>query len=105
MDWFFQQWVYGTAIPEYEFAYKVDQKSKDEYIVTCQVKTKGVNEHFKMYVPLLIQFGEQQFARVRYPIKGKNMTFELPVLPMKPEKIYFNDLESVLCTVKYTDFE
>lgn len=104
MDWFFRQWIYGTAIPEYEFAYRVDQKQKDEYVVTCKVQTKGVDDDFKMYVPLLIQFDEQQFARVRYPIQGKSTTFELPVLPMKPEKIYFNDLESVLCTVEYTDF-
>jgi hypothetical protein len=52
-----------------------------------------------MIVPLKIDFGDDKFTRVKALITGKVMEFDLPLMPLEPKKIIFNDLESVLCDV------
>jgi hypothetical protein len=37
---------------------------------------------------------------VRVFVKGNHSEFDLPLLPMAPKRIVFNDLESVLCDVE-----
>nr|MBN2278143.1 hypothetical protein [candidate division Zixibacteria bacterium] len=102
LDWFFNQWIYDIHIPKYNFSYKVDEVEDDggkKYLVSCRVRQENVPDDFIMYVPLFIDFGEGRTARVRYMITGPTMDFALPPLPLKPKKIVFNDLESVLCEV------
>ena len=100
MDWFFDQWVYGTELPSYEFAYFPSRQSDGTYLVSCDVTQKNVSEGFKMYVPLTIVFEGNQLARMRVLIDAPKMSFDLPPLPMRPEKIVFNDFHSVLAEVK-----
>ncbi len=100
MAWFFDQWIYGVDIPTYKFSYKTEENDDGKFIVTCRVKQLNVPDEFKMYVPILIDFGNDQKARVRYLIEGPLTEFQLPLLPLQPKKIIFNDLESVLCEVK-----
>jgi hypothetical protein len=101
MSWFFKQWVYGTEIPTYQFSYKTEKNESGKYVVRCKIEQLDVPEDFQMPVPVYIDFGNQRFARVRVPVKGPVTKIDLPLLPEKPEKIVFNDLESVLCEVKY----
>ena len=100
MEWFFKQWVYGTDIPTYKFAYKSEKTSEGKYKVTCQVEQLDVADDFQMIVPLHIEFVEGQFVKVKIFVRGPLSNIELPLLPYKPKKIVFNDLESVLCKVK-----
>ena len=100
MQWFFHQWVYDTRIPSYTFAYKLEQLPGGKYKVRCRVKQANVADDFQMYVPILIDFGKNGVARVRALIKGQQSEFDLPILPMEPINIVFNDLESVLCEVE-----
>jgi aminopeptidase N len=37
MDWFFKQWVYGTEIPSYKYAYKIEKQEDQKYIVAFRV--------------------------------------------------------------------
>ena len=100
MDWFFKEWVFGTDIPVYKFAYKTEKTPKGEYKVTCKVEQLDVPEDFQMLVPLHIKFEGDQFVKLRVLVKGPVSFIQLPLLPKEPEKIVFNDLESVLCKVK-----
>jgi hypothetical protein len=100
MDWFFNQWVYGTEIPKYTFAYKAEQQPDGKYKVRCRIKTEGVSDNFQMFVPITIDFGKDRKARMRIPVKGKLAELDLPPLPLEPEDIIFNDFQSVLATVK-----
>jgi aminopeptidase N len=104
MSWFFDQYVYGTDIPLYEFAYKTERTKDDKYLITCRVVQKNVDENFKMYVPLKIILDDDRIARVRVEVTGKEKIFQLPLLPEEPDEIIFNDLESVLCEVDYVDW-
>ena len=105
MSWFFDQYVYGTDIPTYEFAYKTEVTKDGKYLVTCRVVQKNVDEKFKMVVPLKIVLDDDRMARVRVEISGKEKIFQLPLLPEEPDEIIFNDLESVLCEVDYVGWD
>jgi hypothetical protein len=100
LDWFFQQWVYGTAIPTYRFSYTGRETEDGEYQLWGKVIQEDVPEDFTAFVPVLIDFGEQGFARVRMEVRGRESTVEFPVLPGKPENVIFNDLRGVLAHVK-----
>ena len=100
MDWFFKQWIDGTDIPKYIFSYKVQKNKDGKYLVHCRIKQEEVPEDFKMYNNMFIDFGDDQFARIRILIDKPFNEFDLPLLPLKPKKIILNDLESVLCEAK-----
>jgi len=99
MGWFFDQWVYGIHIPKYEFAYNVISTADGKYKVRCRVHQEGVSPDFKMYVPILVEFGDDKFVRLRVSVTGATAEFDLPPLPLKPKDIIFNDLSGVLCEV------
>lgn len=97
MGWFFDQWVYGTEIPGYKYCYSSDQTPDGKYRVKLKVRQENVSSDFKMYVPLLIDFGENRQARLRVLVSGPLTELELPLMPLKPKNIEFNPYQSVLC--------
>jgi Carboxypeptidase regulatory-like domain/Peptidase family M1 domain len=54
LDWFFNEWVYGTEIPSYRFEY---QLSADGKTLSGQITQSGVTDGFKMVIPLYGDFG------------------------------------------------
>lgn len=100
MDWFFRQWIYGTEVPTYEFSYDVEETENGSYKVECEVRQKDVSEGFRMYVPLSVDYGHNQFSHFRFLIDQASMRFTLPLLPQKPKKVMFNAFDSVLAKVK-----
>jgi hypothetical protein len=105
MSWFFNQWVYGTEIPTYHISYKCNELPNEKYRVHCTVKQNNVADNYQMPVPFFIDFGGNKFARIRHLIKGPITEFDFPIMPLKPIKIKFNDLQSVLCEVKDEGWE
>lgn len=105
MNWFFEQWIYGTDIPEYRFAHQLEQTPQDKWVAHCKIEQRNVPENFQMPVLVLLDFGQERFARTRVLVKGPLTRVDLPLMPLKPEKIVFNDLESVLCEVKNVKWE
>jgi hypothetical protein len=96
MTWFFDQWVYGTDIPKYDFSYTTEQTPDGKYKLKCRVTQENVPDNFQMYVPIRIQLDGNKGARLRLFVTGKVTEKEFP-LPLKPEKVTFNEFESVLC--------
>jgi hypothetical protein len=97
MDWFFDQWVYGTEIPVYEFKYDVEETG-GEYYLTIYVQQSGVSPRFEMPVPFLVNF-EEEHAVVKVVAKGTNITAKKFHLPRKPVSIEANPLNAVLCAI------
>lgn len=104
LGWFFDQWVYGTEIPSYKYCYSSSLTPEGKYRVTFKVRQEEVSPDFMMYVPLLIDFGENRQARLRVLVKGPLTELELPLMPLKPKKIEFNPYQSVLCRHEQKDF-
>jgi len=97
MDWFFDQWVYGTEIPVYEFKYAVEE-TDGEYFLTIYVQQSGVSPSFEMPIPFLVNF-EEEHAVVKVVAKGTNIIAKKFHLPQKPLSIEANPLSAVLCVI------
>jgi hypothetical protein len=53
MDWFFNEWVYGTEMPSYRFEYQVSNGT-----LSGKITQSGVSDNFGMLVPLYADFGK-----------------------------------------------
>jgi hypothetical protein len=100
MDWFFDQWVYGVDIPTYIFSYDVEQVA-DNYVVSCEITQENVPEDFKMWVPVLLDFGVDMYAVLRLWVDKPHNKYQLPRAPLVPREVILNPFHAVLCEVKY----
>jgi hypothetical protein len=100
LGWFFRQWVYGSAIPTYRVAYKVEPGPEGHFLVTLRVDQERVPPDFLSYVPVALDLGDKQVVRLRVKVTGARTQVTLPPLPATPRKVRFNDLSGVLAEVK-----
>lgn len=100
MGWFFTQWVYRSALPTYQTAYQVSDGPDGKYVLRLRVRQEGVPEDFVAYMPVAIELGKDQVARIRMKVTGPVTELELPLLPAKPRSVKFNDLDGVLADLK-----
>lgn len=54
MDWFFDEWVYGTEVPSYRFEHQIAADGT----LTGRITQSGVSDKFAMRVPVYIDFGK-----------------------------------------------
>lgn len=78
LDWFFNQWVYGTEIPSYKFEY---QLSSDGMTISGRITQSGVSDNFKMVVPIYVDFGKGWFRLGSASLTGNN-SVELKALKL-----------------------
>lgn len=52
MDWFFNEWVYGTELPSYQFDYQINGG-----VLTGKITQAGVSDKFMMPVPVYVDYG------------------------------------------------
>ncbi len=92
MDWFFNQWVYGTDMPSYKFEYQLRDNS-----ISGRLTQSGVRDDFQMIVPIYVDFGKGWLRLGSAALKG-NVTIELPAvkLPAAPKRVAANALNDVL---------
>lgn len=100
MDWFFQQWVYGSEIPTYTFSHMYTPTAEGQVVTTVRIRQENVPDDFQMYVPIHLDFGDEGAATVRVLVRGPETTLELPRLPREPDAIEFNPFESVLAETR-----
>lgn len=97
LGWFFDQWVKGTATPTYHWSWTSEPAEGGKYKLMLKVRQEGVPPSFQMFVPIRVDFGYGKFVRFRVQVKGETCEPAIPLMPLKPRKVIFNDLESVLC--------
>ncbi|MDX2261494.1 MAG: M1 family aminopeptidase [Gemmatimonadales bacterium] len=100
LDWFFDQWLTTTAIPEYRVAWTAAQGEGGKYAVKLRVKQQNVSNTFLAYVPIKIELEGGQVARLRVKVQGPLTEIDLPLMPAKPTSLLFNDLSGVLGEVR-----
>lgn len=98
MDWFFDQWVYGTGIPKYKTDYEVEEID-GKYQVTVQVEQEDVPPEFKMVMPMVVEMENETHTFFKFWVGGDSEDFITPLLPSKPKKIHFNPYHAVLCHI------
>jgi hypothetical protein len=94
MDWFFDQWVYGTQMPSYRFEYQINGDT-----LSGRITQSGVSDDFLMLVPVYVDLGNGWYQLGRAPMKG-NSTVELGniKLPMAIKKASLAALKDVLAS-------
>ena len=95
MDWFFNQWVYGTQVPAYKFEYQVTP----EGVLNGKVTQSGVSDDFKMLVPIYVDFGKG-WARLGAARINGNSSVELKNIKLGgvPKRVAVCALNDVLAT-------
>lgn len=99
IDWFFRQWVYGTAIPKLESTGDVTDAGGGKYHIKVTITQSQVPEDFATIVPIYVTFDKGQIVRLAtVPMLGsssKPVEFDIP-LPMKPKTVSINAMHDVL---------
>ena len=63
MDWFFNQYVYGTDLPQYHFESRIDANG-DAVKLHFKLTQSGVPESFKMLVPIYMELADGRTLRL-----------------------------------------
>jgi hypothetical protein len=95
LGWFFDHWLYGRNIPEYNVQYQIVKRDDGNY-VTADVRTDKVGESFRMPVIIRVASEGGQSVYVRQMIEGIQDSFELGPYDFTPKEIVFNEFHSVL---------
>jgi aminopeptidase N len=104
MEWFFDQWIRGTGIPEYSFNYSYRQAEDRSYIVEGTVKQRvvvGLKKHelegvyYRGVIPITVTGKDQQEYPARLLVEGAETPFAFKV-PVKPDEITFNKYGEIL---------
>ncbi len=96
MDWFFNQWVYGSEVPSYTFEYSLkDEGGKPT--LSGKLTQSGVSDGFMMTVPIYLDFGKGWARLGQVALVGNaSKEFKVP-LPERPKRAAANALNDVLC--------
>jgi aminopeptidase N len=99
MDWFFNQYVYGSGIPQYQFSYTKESTSDGKVRIVGKLVRTGVPDNWKDNVPLYGHQG-QGMVRLGFITAFEPVTpFEV-VVPAQLERFSVNALEDMLADVR-----
>jgi len=101
MDWFFNEFVYGTALPHYSFATEISQNS-DGASVHIKLTQSNVTDSFKMPVAIYAELADGRVVKIASaPMAGNatlDRTVKLPSSPSPIKRLMINYYNDVLCT-------
>lgn len=95
MDWFFNEWVYGTEMPAYRFEYQIGSDGS----LSGRITQSGVSNSFVMLVPVYVDFG-QGWAKLGSASLVGNSSVELSnvKLPSAPKRAAICAMNDVLAS-------
>lgn len=100
LDWFFNQYVYGTGFGEYNFQYTVEPAADNRWTVKATLTRSGVPEDWKDVLPLYVTTGGRTIRLGWLTARTSREVIEIPGLPFKPERVALNVNEDILADVK-----
>ncbi len=93
MDWFFDEYVYGTQLPTYHFEGDIKQNG-DAAILDVKLTQSGVSPEFRMMVPLYLEMADGHIVRwISATITGSRtieQTVPLPKTPSPVKRVLIN---------------
>lgn len=100
MQWFFDQWVYGTEIPEYSVTSSFEDLPGGKVRARVTLNQSGVSDSFRSYVPFFaVVKGEPRRLGIVRILGSSSARGEL-TLPFRPDKITIDESRNVLCVVR-----
>ena len=104
MDWFFDEWVNGTAIPTYILSWHADSAPDHKYVLRLRIRQEDVPDDFMMPVPVRVELADGGHAFIRMTVRGARSEGEYR-LPAQPTEVELNPLQSVLAETKTEGWE
>ena len=96
LDWFFNEWVYGTQVPRYKFDYQVSPDPGGKVKLHISLTQSDVDETFSMLVPLFADFGTGMVRIAQVGVTGNTTRSGDLLLPMQPKKVALNAYKDIL---------
>ncbi|MFZ0923943.1 MAG: M1 family aminopeptidase, partial [Candidatus Acidiferrales bacterium] len=99
MDWFFNQYVYGTGVAQYHMEYTVQSQANNQWLLSGTVTQSGVPVGWKDLLPLYVHFQGKDIRLGLLTITAATAPFKI-MLPVKPDKVSLNDGAEILAEIK-----
>ncbi len=102
IDWFFNEYVYGTALPHYEIQATFAPDGQNGVLMNVKMTQSDVPDNFEMAVPLYLELADGRITRLGSIKIIGNSTFEQAIplrgIKDKPKRVMVNYYDDVLCT-------
>ena len=99
MDWFFNQYVYGTGIAQYTFHATVEATPDGKSHVKGQITRTGVPGSWRDVIPLYAHVGAKTARLGTIVVKHDAEPIDV-MLPIKIDRVSINDNQDLLAEVK-----
>jgi aminopeptidase N len=96
LDWFFDEWVYGTQVPKYHFEYQLMPAEEGKVKLHMTLTQSEVDDHFVMLVPVFVDFGKGLVRIGQIGIAGNSTRSSDVLLPANPKKVVLNAYKEIL---------
>jgi hypothetical protein len=96
LDWFFNEWVYGTAMPRYQFKYELQPAEGGKFRVRAEITESEVDANFAMFVPVFADFGGGMVRLGQIEMIGNSTRTVDFVLDRQPKKVALNAYKDIL---------
>ena len=96
LDWFFDEWVYGTQVPRYHFEYQLAPADAGKVKLHMTITQSAVDDHFAMLVPVYADFGKGMVRFGQVGMVGNSTRGVDVMLPGQPKKVALNAYKEVL---------
>ena len=104
MNWFFDEYVYGTDYPSYKFEHSFSTDDKGDQVLNFKLTQADVNKDFVMLVPIYIEMPNGGVARLGSARMSGNTTIDQHVplkgLKEKPKRAVIAYYDDVLGNVE-----
>jgi hypothetical protein len=99
MDWFFNQYVYGTGEAQYNFHATAEGTADGKTHIKGEIVRAGVPDNWKDAVPLYAHIGDKTVKMGLISVSHANEPFDFAI-PGKIDRVSINDFEDLLAAVK-----
>jgi hypothetical protein len=99
MDWFFNQYVYGTGEAQYSFHATTEATSDGKTHIKGEITRAGVADTWKDAVPLYAHIGDKTVKMGLISVTHASEPFDFAI-PGKIDRVSINDYEDLLAEVK-----
>jgi len=102
LDWFFNEYVYGTALPTYKIDSTFDKDANGDVVFSFKVTQSGVDDKFRMIVPIYLELADGRtvnLGRARL-IGNSSVDQKVPLKGLKdaPKRALVNYNDDVLAS-------
>ena len=103
MDWFFDEYVYGTALPTYSADFSFEKGADGNTVFSFKITQSNVDQNFRMLVPIYLELANGQVIQLgRARLAGNSsLSQKVPIPGLKdpPKRAVINYFDDVLASV------